>query len=134
VRKYKVIGIETLNVEGIRKNRSLSKHISDASFGMFKKQLEYKAAETGAIIVAADRFFPSSKLCSACGHKNTDLKLKERQWICPNCGVLHDRDINAAINLKNMAAKEAVSARGEERALASSMKRELSCNNLQKVG
>jgi putative transposase len=134
-RNYGIIGIESLNVAGMLKNRKLSKALSDAAFRLFRNQLTYKAEETGSVIVAAPVFYASSKLCSACGYKHSLLTLKDREWICPNCGVLHDRDVNAAINLKNMAAKEAVTARGEERVLSSSMKRESStCIKMQKVG
>src|SRR5215470_13444016 len=75
-------------------------------FGMFEfgRQLAYKAAMTGARVVMADRWFPSSKTCSACGHVHTGLTLSDREWSCVECGVIHDRDRNAAINLMNFAA------------------------------
>jgi len=68
----------------------------------------------GGQVVVADRFYPSSKMCSACGHKLDDLPLSVREWTCPVCGVVHDRDVNAAVNLKNMAVSSTVSACGEE--------------------
>jgi putative transposase len=70
------------------------------SFFEFRRQLEYKAAMRGGQVVVADRFFASSKTCSACGQKLDDLPLSVRRWTCPDCGAVHDRDVNAAINLK----------------------------------
>jgi putative transposase len=102
VKENRFIGIEDLNVAGMVKNRKLSKSISDASFYEFRRQLEYKSEHSGSTIVIADRFFPSTKTCSICG-KKTDLKLSQRDWVC-NCGASHDRDVNAAINLRNLAA------------------------------
>ena len=84
------------------------------SFHEFRRQLEYKAERRGGLVVVADRWFPSSKTCSACGSAQEAMPLSVRQWICPDCGACHDRDVNAAINLKNMAASSAVSACGEE--------------------
>ncbi|MNT41042.1 putative transposase DNA-binding domain protein [compost metagenome] len=83
-------------------------------FFEFRRQLEYKAATRGGVIVAADRFFPSSKTCSACGHRLDELPLAVRQWTCPACGAVHDRDVNAARNLQIMAVSSTVSACGEE--------------------
>ena len=83
-------------------------------FFEFRRQLEYKAAMRGGQVVVADRFYASSKTCSACGEKLDELPLSVREWVCPSCAVIHDRDVNAAINLKNMAASSAVSACGEE--------------------
>ena len=98
VRKYDVIAIEDLNVKAMA--RGMHSHsIHDAAFGEFRRQLEYKASWYGRTVVASDRFFPSSKLCSRCGHKLDELRLDVRQWTCPKCGAQHDRDINAAQNL-----------------------------------
>jgi putative transposase len=113
-RRFHTIGIEDLNVKGMLRNRHLSRHIADMGFFEFRRQLEYKAEMRGGQIVAADRFFPSSKLCSACGHKLEELPLSVREWRCPACGALHDRDRNAAINLRNYAVSSTVSACGEE--------------------
>jgi len=103
---FGLIGLEDLNIEGMVKNHNLSKSIHDQSWGEFKRQIEYKAKITGSRIVYADRFFPSSQLCSSCGYQNKEVKnLAIRGWICPECGAIHDRDINAAINLKNLALR-----------------------------
>ena len=90
--------------------------IADMSFFEFRRQLEYKTAMRGGQVVVADQWFASSKTCSACGHKVTEMPLKVRRWQCPCCGAEHDRDINAAINLKNMAVSSTVTACGEESA------------------
>jgi len=100
---YNVIGIEDLNVKGMMSNHKLACSIADMSFFEFRRQLEYKSEATGTKIVVADKWFPSSRLCSSCGHKKAALLLKERAWTCENCGIHHDRDVNAAINLKNYA-------------------------------
>ena len=123
--KFSIIGIEDLNVSGMVKNRKLARSINDVSFFEFRRQLEYKSHITGGKLVVANRFFPSSKLCSACGYKNDTLKLKMREWDCPECGNTHDRDINAAINLKNNAVSYTVSACGELVETVTSMKQEL---------
>lgn len=112
--RYAVIGIEDLNVKGMAKNRHLAKSVSDAGFGEFRRQIEYKTAERGGVVVVADRWYPSSKTCSACGTvKTTRLPLSVREWRCSDCGTEHHRDINAAMNLKNLAASSAVTACGE---------------------
>ena len=110
---YGTIGIEDLNVSGMVKNHKLSRAILDMSFFEFRRQLEYKSKMTGSKVVVADRFFPSSKLCSNCGEKIESLELSIREWTCPVCNCHHDRDINAAINLKNNAVSYTVSACGE---------------------
>ena len=112
--RFHTIGIEDLNVRGMVKNRHLSRAVSDMGFFELRRQLEYKAAQRGGMIVVADRWYPSSKTCSACGHKLDELSLAVREWVCPACGVSHDRDVNAAINLKNLAVSSTVSACGEE--------------------
>jgi putative transposase len=106
-RRFHTIGIEDLNVRGMVKNRHLARSIMDMSFFEFRRQLEYKAAMRGGQVVVADRFFASSKTCSACRHKLDDLPLSVRRWTCPDCGAVHDRDVNAAINLKNVAESSA---------------------------
>ena len=95
------IVIEDLNVLGMLKNKYLSEAVNKQNFGEFRRQIIYKAEEKEIPVVLADRYFPSSKLCSCCGYKNKSLKLKDREWTCPNCGTHHDRDYNAAINLMN---------------------------------
>jgi putative transposase len=113
-RRFHTIAIEDLNVRGMMANRHLARSIADMSFFEFRRQLEYKTAMRGGQVVVADRFFASSKTCSACGHTLETLPLAVRAWTCPACGVIHDRDVNAAINLKNMAVSSTVSACGEE--------------------
>jgi len=115
-RRFHTIGIEDLNVKGMVKNRRLARSIADMGFFECRRQLEYKADIRGGQIVVADRWFASSKTCSDCGHKLDELPLYVRQWTCPACGVTHDRDVNAAQNLKNLAVSSTVSACGEESA------------------
>ena len=113
-RRFHTIGIEDLNVRGMLKNRHLARSIADMGFFELRRQLEYKTAMRGGQVVVADRFYPSSKTCSECGHKLEELPLAVREWTCPVCGSIHDRDVNAAINLKNMAVSSTVSACGED--------------------
>jgi len=113
-RRFHTIGIEDLNVRGMVKNRHLARSITDMGFFEFRRQLEYKSMMRGSQIVVADRFYPSSKMCSGCGHRLEALSLAVREWTCPSCGARHDRDVNAAMNLKNMAVSSTVSACGEE--------------------
>lgn len=113
-RRFHTIGIEDLNVRGMVRNRHLARSIADMGFFEFRRQLEYKAAMRGGLVVVADRFFPSSKTCSACGSVQDAMPLSVRQWICPDCGAHHDRDVNAARNLAIYAVSSTVSACGEE--------------------
>ncbi len=102
LRKYDIICIENLAPKNMVKNHRLAKAISDASWGEFRRQLEYKAEWYGKKIVVIDRFYPSSQLCSACGTQWSGTKdLSVREWTCPNCGTVHDRDCNAAKNILN---------------------------------
>ena len=103
IRENQTICIEDLNVKGMMKNRKLSKHIGDAGWGMFFQFLRYKSDWYGSNIVSIGRFEPSSKTCSKCGYIKHDLTLKDRKWTCPNCGVHHDRDVNAAINIRDFS-------------------------------
>jgi putative transposase len=98
-RTKSAIAVETLHVKGMVKNRRLARAISDAGFGEFVRQLDYKADWYGSRIWKADRWFPSSKTCGDCGRVNRALVLADRTWVCPGCGALHDRDDNAAGNL-----------------------------------
>src|SRR5680860_1342230 len=101
VYKRQVIYLETLNVQGMTKNRHLSKSIADSGWSEFVRQLKYKAHWHGSIVVQIGQWEPSSKLCSTpgCDYKHGSLKLSEREWVCPQCATTHDRDINAAKNL-----------------------------------
>jgi len=100
IRENQAIFVEGLNVVGMAKNHNLAKHIADAAFGEIFRELEYKAEWYGRTYLPLDRFFPSSKLCSSCGHLLDELPLSVREWDCPACGVRHDRDKNAAMNIK----------------------------------
>lgn len=114
--RFHTIGIEDLNVKGMMKNRHLSRSIADMGFYEFRRQLDYKSEMRGGMVVIADRWFASSKLCSSCGYKHDTLTLSSRGWCCPSCGATHDRDVNAAINLHHYAVSSTVSACGEESA------------------
>ncbi len=98
-RRFHTIAIEDLNVRGMLKNPRLARAIADMSFFEFRRQLEYKAGRRGGRVIVADRWFPSSKTCSVCGTIPEKMPLAVRQWTCPDCGTLHDRDVNAARNL-----------------------------------
>lgn len=100
----KRIVMEDLNVTGMMKNRHLSKAVQDQCFYEFIRQMEYKCAWNGIELVKADRFYPSSKTCSGCGCIKTDLKLSDRTYHCSDCGLVIDRDYNAAINLSRYVA------------------------------
>ena len=94
-----MIVIEDLNVSGMVRNRRLARAISDCGWGEFRRQLEYKCERYGRRLVVIDRWYPSSKTCSACGHLLAELSLSTRHWTCPSCRTRHDRDINAAKNI-----------------------------------
>ncbi len=113
--KYSEISVEDLHVAGMVKNRHLAKVVSDAAFGEFRRQLEYKAARTGARLHVVDRWFASSKTCSGCGSVKAKLSLSERTYKCDSCGLVMDRDLNAAINIQVAgSAPETLNARGED--------------------
>jgi len=101
----RAIGVEDLNVSGMMKNRHLSKAIQDCCFYEFRNQLEYKAERLGIKIAVADRFYPSSKSCSNCGHIHVKLTLRDRVYICDECNLTIDRDFNAALNLERLASQ-----------------------------
>jgi len=109
VRENDVIVIEDLNVAGMLRNRRLARAIGDCGWGEFRRQLDYKCQRYGRKLMVIDRWYPSSKTCSACGHLLAELSLSVRHWTCPSCRARHDRDINAAKNI--LAAGRAV-ARG----------------------
>jgi putative transposase len=110
VRSADTIVIEDLNVSGLVRNRRLARAISDCGWAEFRRQLEYKCQRYGRQLVVIDRWYPSSKTCSTCGHKLTELMLSTRRWTCPSCRTRHDRDVNAAKNI--LAAGLAVTACG----------------------
>ena len=112
-RKYSDISIEDLHVAGMVKNRHLAKSISDAAFGEFRRQMEYKTARSGAALHVVDRWFASSQTCSGCGRVKAKLSLSERTYRCDSCGLTMDRDLNAAINIHVAgSAPETLNARG----------------------
>lgn len=111
IHENQVIAIEDLSVRNMVRNRKLSKAISDASWSTFRTMLEYKASWYGRELVVIDRFYPSSKTCSACGHLQAKLPLNIREWECPACGADHDRDVNAAKNI--LAVGHTVTVCGE---------------------
>jgi putative transposase len=98
-REHDVIAVEDLNVAGMVRNRRLARAISDCGWGEFRRQLEYKCERYGRTLIVADRWYPSSKTCSACAHLLASLSLSTRHWMCPSCGTRHDRDHNAAKNI-----------------------------------
>ncbi|MDH1845594.1 transposase [Aeromonas caviae] len=110
--------VETLKSANMMKNHKLARAIGDAGWHGFIMKLEYKAQTAGRHLIKLNQWFSSSKQCSECGHKMPDMPLHQRQWVCPACGVGHDRDINAAINIRQQgilelkAAGLAVSAHG----------------------
>jgi len=110
VRENQTIAVEDLNVRGMMANHALAGAIGDSGWGEFVRMLTYKCEWHGRTLVRIDRWYPSSKLCSACGFKNHSMPLDVREWRCPACGVAHDRDVNAAINI--LAAGLAVTACG----------------------
>ena len=107
-RENQAVVIEDLHVKGMLANDKLARTISDVGFGMFRLQIDYKAKRYSSRLIIADRWYPSSRLCSVCDWKNEALTLEDREWTCPQCGTRHDRDFNAAINLKRLATATAL--------------------------
>ena len=105
VRNYDVICCEDLNVKGMQRNHQLSKNIADASWGIFLNLLSYKCERDDKQLIKVGRFYPSSKTCHYCGYVKEDLSLKDRNWKCPRCGQMIDRDLNASINILNEGIK-----------------------------
>jgi putative transposase len=111
VRSYETIGVEDLNLQGISSFLRNAKNMTDTSWGMFVNKLLWKSSknEYNCQVIKVSRNFPSSKLCSKCGFQYKGLKLSERKWVCPSCGTEHNRDLNAAINLKGESIRLAKS-------------------------
>ena len=101
INENQIICMEDLNVKGMLKNHKLALSIQEMNFGEFRRILEYKSRWYNRQLVFVDRFYPSSKTCNHCGYINKSLKLSDRQWICPNCGNIIERDYNAALNILN---------------------------------
>jgi putative transposase len=106
ISENQAISLETLNVKGMVKNHCLAQSISDAGWSSFVTKLEYKAEWLGKTILRIGRFEPSSKICNVCGYYNGNMTLKDREWECQDCKTKHDRDINAAINIKKFSLQD----------------------------
>ena len=103
VKNHSLIAIEDLHIAGMLKNHTLAQSVADSNFGEIRRQLEYKAAWYGRHVVTIDRFYPSSKTCSGCGSVKPELLLSERVFVCEVCGMMLDRDLNAAKNIVHVA-------------------------------
>ena len=103
VERFDVIAIEDLNVAGMLKNHPLARAMADMGFGEFRRQLEYKAAQRGKTVIIVNRWYPRSKTCASCGYPIPKMPLAVQGWTCPECHTHHDRDINAAINLRRVS-------------------------------
>jgi putative transposase len=112
--RYETVVIEDLNVAGMVKNHKLARGINDQGFGAIRRALEYKTVKNGGVLLLANRWYPSSKICSSCGTAKTTLSLSERIYRCDCCDLVIDRDVNAARNLVYLAASgaESLNARG----------------------
>lgn len=111
--QVRTICMEDLNVKGMQRNHHLAQAVGDASFGMFLTMLEYKCKWYSVNFIKIDRFAPSSKTCGKCGYVYKGLKLSERSWTCPECGTHHDRDFNAACNIKEYGLRALPTERGK---------------------
>jgi len=116
-RENQAVVIEDLNVRGMVKNHRLARSVGDIGFREFRRQLEYKSPMYGTRLVVADRWFPSSKTCSGCGEVKDTLALAEREYVCEHCGLVVDRDVNAAMNLRTLGLG-GIHARGEATAVS----------------
>ncbi len=115
-KQYGLIGVEDLQVKGLLRNKKLARHIADVGWGEFLRQVEYKAGWYGSTVVKAEQFYPSTQTCSACEFRHQGeekLSLKERRFVCPQCGWLCDRDVNAALNLRHYALTTVAQRPGE---------------------
>jgi len=127
-KRFGVVCLEDLNVRGMTKNKHLARRLSDSSFGEIGRQLEYKTTSRGGRVLFVNAFFPSSKLCHVCLAKNKSLTLADRTWQCSGCRTVHDRDLNAALNIRNHAvsytvAGDARKACGEDGSGSKAVKR-----------
>ena len=127
-KRFGVVCLEDLNVRGMTKNKHLARRLSDSSFGEIRRQLEYKTTSRGGRVLFVNAFFPSSKLCHVCLAKNESLTLADRTWQCSGCGTVHDRDLNAVLNIRNHAvsytvAGDARKACGEDGSGSKAVKR-----------
>lgn len=104
--EYDLVCVEDLDMNDIAQKYSLAKNTYDNSYGKFLEYLKYKLEARGKVLIKVKKYYPSSKRCSKCGYINNELKLSDRGWVCPNCKSVHDRDINAAINIKNRGIEE----------------------------
>lgn len=111
--QVRTICMEDLNVKGMMQNHHLAQAVGDTYFGMFLTLLKYKCSWYGVSLIQIDRFAPSSKTCGKCGYVYKGLKLSDRSWICPECGTHHNRDFNAACNIKEFGLKALPTERGK---------------------
>ena len=118
LRDNQAVVIEDLNAKGMMQNHKLAKSVQDASFGMFKSILITKAKMLGKHVLIIDRYFPSSQLCSCCGYQNKNLTMKDREWQCPECNTIHDRDWNASFNILDEGLKALVSLNSKDSPVA----------------
>lgn len=103
ISENQAIAVETLNIKGMMRNHKLAQSIGDSAWYSFVLKLSYKAEQFGKTILKINQWEPSSKTCNVCGYHYSELTLIDRNWLCPSCDTFHDRDINAAINIKNFA-------------------------------
>ena len=101
VNNYDAVCIEHLDLQGMEQSMKIGKSIHDAKYGSFVEKLKQKGLEYGTHIIQVSKYFPSSKLCSICGYKHETLEINQREWVCPKCNTIHNRDINAGMNLRN---------------------------------
>ncbi len=104
--RYDVVCVEDLDMIEIAHYKNLAKATYDNSYGLFLRMLRYKLEDRGKKLVTVDKWYPSSKLCSNCGYQMRELSIEQRMWICPHCGSRHDRDVNAAINIRNKGRRQ----------------------------
>ena len=108
VSENQIICMEDLNIKGMMRNHNLAELIQEMNFGEFKNLLTYKCLQYGRQLVFIDRFYPSSKTCHCCGYMNKSLTLSDRQWVCPECNSMIDRDLNAAMNIKDEGLRKII--------------------------